>query len=173
MNADTAVATVPVARLDPSGTDHHGEAANLRRLGPVVRVILPGEVYAWAVTRHESLAALVRDPRVSKNYRNWAAYSSGQIRPDWPLIGMLKVDNMVTSDGAEHHRLRRLVTKALTQRRVQAMRPRITEIAGSLLDQLPGHADADGVVDLRQHYASLVPMQPPGIGGKAVYGSAL
>lgn len=157
MTADAA-AQIPVVRLNPAGADHHLEAAELRRVGPVVRVILPGEIQAWAVTRHEPLAALVRDPRVSKNYRNWTAYAGGQIPPDWPLIGMLKVDNMVTADGAEHRRLRRLVTTTLTQRRVQAMRPRITEIAGSLLDQLPGQAGPGSVVDLRRHYAYPLPM---------------
>lgn len=157
MTADAA-AQIPVVRLDPAGADHHLEAAELRRLGPVVRVILPGDIQAWAVTRHEPLAALVRDPRVSKNYRNWTAYAGGHIPPDWPLIGMLKVDNMVTADGAEHRRLRQLVTTTLTQRRVQAMRPRITEIAGSLLDQLPGHAGPGCVVDLRRHYAYPLPM---------------
>lgn len=157
MTADAA-AQIPVVRLNPAGADHHLEAAELRRVGPVVRVILPGEIQAWAVTRHEPLAALVRDPRVSKNYRNWTAYAAGQIPPDWPLIGMLKVDNMVTADGAEHRRLRRLVTTTLTQRRVQAMRPRITEIAGSLLDQLPGQDGPGSVVDLRRHYAYPLPM---------------
>ena len=150
---------IPVIRLDPAGADHHGEAAELRKLGPVVQVILPGEVQAWAVTRHEPLAALVKDPRVSKNWRNWTAIKTGQVSGDWPLIGMVTVTNMVTEDGQEHHRLRRLVTKTLTQRRVQAMRPRITEIVNSLLDQLPAHPAADGSVDLRQHFAYPVPMQ--------------
>jgi 2-hydroxy-5-methyl-1-naphthoate 7-hydroxylase len=55
-----ATSAVPSVRLDPAGSDHHGEAARLRGLGPVVRVILPGEITAWAVTDHQHLAALVR-----------------------------------------------------------------------------------------------------------------
>jgi cytochrome P450 len=151
-------AEVPVVRLDPSGSDHHGEAAELRRLGPVVRVILPGDISAWAVTHHEPLTALVKDPRLSRDWRNWTAVRTGQIGDDWPLIGMLKVTNMVTADGAEHQRLRRLVTRTLTPRRVQALAPRITHIAESLLAALPGHAGPGGVVDLRQHYAYPLPM---------------
>jgi cytochrome P450 len=72
---------------------------------------------------------------------------------------MLKVDNMVTADGVEHHRLRRLVTKTLTQRRVQELRPRITEVVDALLDALPSHAAPDGTVDLRKHFAYPVPMR--------------
>lgn len=152
------LAGIPVVRLDPYGSDHHGEAAELRRLGPVVRVILPGEIHAWAVTHHEPLAALVKDPRVSKDWRNWTAVKTGQIRDDWPLVGMLKVTNMVTADGAEHQRLRRLVTRTLTPGCVKALRPRISQIAESLLGALPGHAGPDGAVDLRQHYAYPLPM---------------
>jgi cytochrome P450 len=154
-----AASAVPSVRLDPAGSDHHGEAARMRGLGPVVRVILPGEITAWAVTDHQDLAALVKDVRVSKDWRNWTAVRTGQVTDDWPLVGMVKVTNMVTADGTEHHRLRRLVTRTLTQRRVQALRPRITAIASALLNDLPGRAEPDGVVDARQHYAYPVPMQ--------------
>jgi 2-hydroxy-5-methyl-1-naphthoate 7-hydroxylase len=150
---------IPVVTLDPYGSDHHGEAARLREAGPVARVILPGGIQAWAVSHHEHLSALVNNPRVSKDWRNWSAIQRGEIPEGWPLDGMVRVTNMVTADGAEHHRLRRLVTRTLTQRRVQDLRPRITEIIGGLLDELPSHAGPDGSVDLRPHYAYPVPMQ--------------
>lgn len=150
---------LPAVALDPSGTDHHREAARLRELGPVVRVVLPGGVHAWAVSHHEHLTALVSDPRVSKDWHNWTAIRDGQIPEGWPLDGMVRVTNMVTADGAEHHRLRRLVTKTLTQRRVQGLRPRITQIVDDLLDALPSHAGPDGTVDIRQHFAYPVPMR--------------
>lgn len=155
----TAYDDIPVITLDPNARDHHGEAARMREAGPVIRVILPGGVHAWAVTRHADLAALVRDPRISKNWRNWTALTTGQIPDDWPLLGMVKVDGMLTSDGAEHHRVRSPVARTFTPRRVENLRPRITEIVTGLIDALPEHADADGVVDLRQHFAYPVPMQ--------------
>ncbi|MEV1243137.1 cytochrome P450 [Nonomuraea sp. NPDC050022] len=150
---------IPVVTLDPAGTDHHGEAARLRELGPVVRVVLPGGVEAWSITHHALLADLLTDRRVSKDWHNWTAVRDGRITDDWPLIGMVKVTNMVTADGREHHRLRKFVTQTLTPRRVQSMRPRIAGIVGGLLDDLPSHAAADGTVDLRKHFAYPVPMQ--------------
>lgn len=150
---------VPIIRLDPFGTDHHGEAARMRELGPVVRAILPGEIPVWAVTDHALLADLVTDPRVSKDWRNWTAIQRGDIPDDWPLIGMVKVTNMVTSDDTDHLRLRRPVTRIFTPRRVEEMRPRIEKIVSALLDDLPNHTAPDGSVDLRQHYAYPVPMQ--------------
>ena len=155
---DQVTAQVPVIHLDPMGTDHHGEAARMRELGPVIRVVLPGDVGVWAVTDHALLAELVTDPRVSKNWRNWNAIISGEVTDEWPLVGMIKVTNMVTSDGESHQRLRRPVTRTFTRGRVERLRPRLTEIVRELLDALPANADADGVVDLRQHYAYPVPM---------------
>lgn len=105
---------VPVITLDPHGTDHHAEAALLRESGPVVRVRLPGDVLAWSVTDHGLLNDLVADPRFSKDWHHWNAVLRGEISDDWPLIGMVKVTNMVTADGQEHRRLRRLVTETFT-----------------------------------------------------------
>lgn len=150
---------IPVVALDPHGKDHHGEAARLRGLGPVVKVLLPGDVMAWSVTDHALLNEMITDPRFSKDWRNWNAIIREEISDGWPLIGMVKVTNMVTSDGQEHRRLRKLVTQTFTPRRVQALRPRIQQIVDELLDELPSHADTDGSVDLRRHFAHPVPMQ--------------
>ncbi|MFC8075817.1 cytochrome P450 [Streptomyces sp. NPDC057307] len=157
--APSSEAEIPVVTLDPHGNDHHGEAARLRELGPVVRIKLPGDVMAWSVTDHALLNDLIADPRFSKDWRNWNAILRGEISDGWPLIGMVKVTNMVTSDGQEHRRLRKLVTQTFTPRRVQELRPRIERIVTDLLDALPSHADPDGSVDLRRHFAHPVPMQ--------------
>jgi 2-hydroxy-5-methyl-1-naphthoate 7-hydroxylase len=159
MTDSVTTAQVPVIHLDPMGSDHHGEAARMRELGPVVRVVLPGDVQVWAVTDHALLADLVTDPRVSKDWRNWNAIRSGEVTDEWPLVGMIKVTNMVTSDGEVHLRLRRPVTRTFTRGMVERLRPRLNEIVRALLDDLPSRADSDGVVDLRQHYAYPVPMQ--------------
>lgn len=160
MTADQAshASGVPLLELDPYGRDHQGEAARLRELGPVVRVKLPGNVEAWSVTRHDLLSQLVMDPRISRDWHNWSAMQRGEIPDDWPLIGMVKVTNMVTADGAEHRRLRKLVSQTFTARRVEELRPGCYQNVQDLLDALPSHADPDGTVDLRKHFATPVPM---------------
>lgn len=150
--------SVPLIELDPAGRDHQGEAARLRAAGPVVRVRLPGDVIAWSITDHALLTEMINDPRFSKNWQNWNDIVSGKVGDDWPLIGMVKVTNMLTADGDEHRRLRRLVTATLTPKRVEALRPRVEEIVNGLLDELPSHADADGVVDFRKYYSDVVPV---------------
>jgi cytochrome P450 len=66
---------------------------------------------------------------------------------------------MTTADGDDHRRLRSLVSKAFTVRRVERLRPRIEELTSGLLDGL--HAAAEqggGVADLRRHFALPLPM---------------
>ncbi|MEV1011754.1 cytochrome P450 [Streptomyces sp. NPDC049881] len=144
--------------LDPTAADHHGEAAALRALGPVVPVVLPGGVPAWAVTRHDLLTSVLHHPDISKNPRHWRAVRERKLPDGWPLTGMVMVTNMVTADGADHRRLRRLVTNTLTSARVRAMRPEMAALANALAQALPSHSDT-GVVDLRAHYAYPLPMR--------------
>ncbi|WP_157430171.1 cytochrome P450 family protein [Actinomadura oligospora] len=154
-----SVPEVPVVRLDPSGADHHGEAARMRALGPVVRAVLPGGVRMWAVTEHALLAELVTDPRVSRDWHHWEALRRGEIPADWPLLNVIRIDSVMSREGAAHQRLRRPLTRTLTRRRVEALRPRIEEIVAALLDELPRHARPDGVVELREHFAYPFPMR--------------
>ncbi|WP_062645669.1 cytochrome P450 family protein [Streptomyces maremycinicus] len=142
--------------LDPFVTDLDGESAELRAAGPLAPVELPGGVPVWAVTRHAEAKALLTDPRLVKDINVWGAWQRGEIPPDWPLIGLVNPGrSMLTVDGADHRRMRGLVAQALTPRRVEAMRERITELTARLLDRLP--ADAD-VVDLKAEFAYPLPM---------------
>lgn len=151
--------SLPLFPIDPLGTDRHGEAALMRDLGPVVRAVLPGGVRMWVVTDYALLAELTADPRVGRDWRNWEALRRGEIPEDWPLLGMIRLNNLMARDGAEHRRLRRPLTRSFTRARVERMGPRIDEIVATMLDDLPHQAAPDGTVDLRRHYAYPFPMQ--------------
>ncbi|MDX3224441.1 cytochrome P450 [Streptomyces sp. ME19-01-6] len=147
-------------RLDPTGAGQHAVNERLRERGAAVPVLLPGDVTAYAVTRHEELKDFTTHPEVAKNARHFAALRDGEIPPGWPLATFATVRGMTTADGADHKRLRSLVTRAFTPRRVEALRPAVEELATSLLDRLAEAAAAapDGVVDLRRHFALPLPM---------------
>ncbi|KVA08941.1 cytochrome P450 family protein [Burkholderia ubonensis] len=144
--------------LDPMGLDIHREAARLRERGDVTRVELCG-VPAWAITSHALLSKLFADHRrVSRDpRRHWPAWINGEISPEWPLYTWFDAQNMFTSHGLEHQRLRALVSRALTPRRVDGLRPRIAEIVSELLDAIEPEPDVP--VDLCSRFAFAVPIR--------------
>lgn len=114
---------------------------------------------AWSITSVELLKQLLNDPRVSKDpNQHWPAFINGEIPQEWPLFLWVAVSNMFTAYGEDHKRLRKLVAKAFTPRRTAAMRPRIEEITGELLDAIAA-APADEPVDLRSVFAHPLPIK--------------
>lgn len=145
--------------LDTTGADIQGESARIRARGPVAVVELPGGVPAWSATDATVLKSLLADPRVSKDPRqHWSSFINGEITEAWPLLPWVAVDNMFTAYGADHRRLRKLVSPAFTHRRSTALRPRIEAITENLLDALAATLPGESV-DLRAGYAYPVPIQ--------------
>ncbi len=150
--------TTPLpVRLDPRSRDLHGQNSRLREQGPVVLVELPGGVTAWAVTGYAALRSLLGDPRIAANARHWRALADGEVPEGWPLITFVTNPSMVTADGDDHRRLRRLVAQAFTPRRIEMLRPGIERTVGELLDDL-GAALAEGTADLRRTFAHPLPL---------------
>ncbi|WP_345280322.1 hypothetical protein [Kitasatospora albolonga] len=58
----------------------------------------------------------------------------GRLPEGWPLMNFVTVPGMVTADGADHRRLRGLVTQAFTPRRTAELAPAIEARATALLD---------------------------------------
>jgi len=139
--------------IDQAGTDIHAEAARIRAQGPVAQVELPGGVLAWSVTGYEAAQQALSDNRFSKDARqHWPALASGEIGPDFPLIGWALMENLTTTYGTAHSRLRRLVARAFTPRRVEAMRPAISKTVTSLLEHLASRPPGD-TADLKAEFA--------------------
>jgi cytochrome P450 len=139
--------------IDHAGTDIHAEGERIREQGPVGLVELSEGVRAWSITGFEAGKEALSDQRFSKDARqHWTAFLNGEIDPEFPLIGWALMENLTTTYGNAHSRLRRLVAKAFTPRRVEAMRPAIDKIIAGLLDSLAG-SPSGMVVDLKARYA--------------------
>jgi hypothetical protein len=118
----------------------------LREGEPVRRVASPdGPV--WMLFRHADVRAALADPRLSKDWRHTLPADQREGQPGAPI------PMMILLDPPEHTRLRKLVSRAFTARRMEDLRPRVAEIAERLLDELP-----PGRVDLMAQYAFLLPV---------------
>ncbi|MBB5921193.1 cytochrome P450 [Actinoalloteichus hoggarensis] len=114
---------------------------------------------AWSVTSHHHLRSLLADPRVSKDpVQHWPGYAEGRVRLDSVLATWVGVRNMFNAYGDDHRRLRSLVSKAFTPRRVNALQPWIESITDRLVTDLAA-GPQDQPVDLREGFCFPVPIE--------------
>ncbi|MCR3749869.1 cytochrome P450 [Lentzea californiensis] len=124
--------TYPFSEADGLTLDPTYE--RLRRDEPVSRVTYPYGGEGWLVTSYEETKFVLGDPRFSR------ARTVGQDVPRMqPLIA--PGGSILTHDGADHSRMRRLVSKAFTVRRIEELRPRAQQITDDLLDRLDNPGD--------------------------------
>jgi len=116
-------------------SDPYPRYAELRRTSPVSRAyskqLLGGAGYM--LTRHEHVLLLHNDVRFSSDPTSQG--STFLIR-HLPRMFRLLMSSMVYKDDPDHARLRRLVNKAFTPRRVQQMTGEIERIVTELLDKV-------------------------------------
>ncbi|MFF0489072.1 cytochrome P450 [Nocardia sp. NPDC004068] len=134
---------------EPVRLDIDPNYAILRREEPVTRVRLPYGGEGWLVTRYDDVKQVLADPRFSR------AETVG--REDIPRMSPApsRPDSLLSMDPPQHTRLRKLVAKAFTGRRVAALRPHVREIVDGLLDAM----ERDGApADLVARFALPLPV---------------
>jgi cytochrome P450 len=112
--------------------DPAGFFARLRESRPVAPVRMTRWGRAWFITRDADVRAALADPRLANDVHHFPG--GGQQRPSESAGGVHA--HLLNTDPPVHTRLRRLVWKAFTPRRVELLRPRAEEIAASLLDEM-------------------------------------
>ena len=124
--------------------------AEVREQAPVREVELPDGGTTWLVTRYADARSVMADPRFVKDFRNTLPPEQ---RASVPGIPSPTGHMMLLNDPPVHTRLRKLVVKAFTVRRVAALRPQVESMAAALLAALP----IDAPVDLVAGYAVPLP----------------
>jgi cytochrome P450 len=153
--------------------DPYPALRRLRETAPVWRAPF-GRCF---VTRYDDVALMLRDRRMGKDYTDPDALMRrfGPTALLEPAVVELS-HMMLMRDPPDHTRLRSLVTKAFTARRIEALRGRIAGIANDLLDRVIGQGGMDAIRDLAFPLPVLVICELLGIPeadrGRFVNGSA-
>ncbi|MDQ0994041.1 cytochrome P450 [Streptomyces sp. V3I7] len=108
--------------------------AALRERGPVHRVRIPEGAEAWLVVGYEAGRAALVDPRLSKQWKNAS--------PSFPISSPSAGPHMLNSDPPDHERLRKLVVREFTPRRIDQLGPRVAQITNELLDAMAARPDS-------------------------------
>ncbi|MFL5251687.1 MAG: cytochrome P450 [Rhodopila sp.] len=103
----------------------------------------------WFLTRYDDCNLLLRDRRFGKDYADPEALMRrfGPTALQEPAVVEL-THMMLMRDPPDHTRLRGLVTKAFTARRIEALRRRVRDMTERLLDPVVGAGRIDAIRDL-------------------------
>ncbi|MFM9885336.1 MAG: cytochrome P450, partial [Burkholderiales bacterium] len=134
--------------------DPPSEYTKARAAGPLYSVTLWNGKRAWLVTRYEEVRSVLMDDR---------RFSGAMAQPDFPTVteARVTVDRneraFVGMDNPRHDHYRRMFTREFSVRRMIAFKPRIAQIAESLIDELEAHGPPlDLVSTLAVKFPSLV-----------------
>jgi cytochrome P450 len=132
----------------------------LRERGPLLRGRYLDGSPAWFVTRHDDVRAVLGDPRFVNDPTSvpGAHDTRGNMMAALgvaPEYAQYMTGTVLDTDPPDHTRLRRLVSRAFTVRRIAALRPRVEAITAGLVDDL---ARTDGPVDLLETFAYPLPI---------------
>ena len=93
---------------------------------------------------YELVHAVLRDPRFRIPQGMFLAAQGITSGPLWDRIAA----NLISLDGDEHHRLRRLVSRAFTPRSTERLRTTITDVITELVDRHADQGRCDVVTDI-------------------------
>ena len=119
--------------------DPHSVLRGAREKHPLAR----SSIGYWLVLRHADVERLLRSPALIVPGAEILAaqgITEGPLAEWWPLI-------LFNTNPPTHTRLRALLSRAFTPRRVETLRPRIRGIAHALLDRRSAAGTADLVAD--------------------------
>jgi len=126
------IAGVPDVVVDP-----YPHYRALREQAPVHRVDLPTGDMLWILTRYDDCKAVLAHHAFGKD-DNQVRRAAGLLGQELPELDIARVRPMLFLNPPDHTRIRGLVSRAFTPRRIEALRGRIDELVGETLDDMGG-----------------------------------
>lgn len=139
------------ALLSPEGrADPYPYYAQLHELGEAV----PLGPNGVAVVSYDAISAVLRDPAFRpSDASDWGL-------PDWrdhPVL-VQGSDWILNLNGPRHARLRSLIARAFTARRIAGLEPAIAKMAEDLIDAMADRGSDGAVVEFMHDFAYLLPV---------------
>lgn len=107
--------------------------------------------YGIAVLRYDEVNALIRDQRLRQGSYAWPAHNqaTGSFADWWMRM-------LLSKEGADHSRLRRLANPAFSPKLVRKLTPAFQEMANELIDSFIDDGHCDFVRQFAEPYATMV-----------------
>ena len=104
---------------------------------------------AWVLTRHDDVTRVLSDEsHFSTDQRRWERYEPPPPEAANHPVIRIRDSNLLTYEGAEHTRLRRLASVALTRRAVRNLEPLMRDLIEELLDRVAPRGACDFAQDI-------------------------
>ncbi|MFB4279872.1 cytochrome P450 [Nonomuraea sp. MTCD27] len=136
-----------------TATDRDAFLTGLAEDGPVRPGTYVDGTPIWLVTGYPESVTVLTDPRFSSDVTKQAKIDLAAAAGLPADVAPYLMHTLGVYDPPDHTRLRRLVSREFTARRIEHLRPRIQEIAGELLSGLPVE------FDLIERFAYPLPIQ--------------
>jgi cytochrome P450 len=138
------------ALLTPEGrADPYPLYSALHELGTAApidgAVLVPG---------YDAINSVLRDPA----FRVDDAAFFDLTQPDWRDHPALSMESMLSLNQPEHPRIRSLVSKAFTARRIATLQPAIAAMTDQLIDALAERGSCGGDIEFMHEFAFLLPV---------------
>lgn len=146
---------------DTFKADPYPTYAEMRASSPVHQQPgLDGETLLYFATSYQAVSRILTDDHYFS--RDLRAHGLESAIPD-PDIDNLVSNHMLQKDGADHRRLRTLVSQAFTPRRVKSMRPHIQAVADRLIDDVAERGEMDLISDFAYQLPTVVILEMIGV----------
>ena len=108
--------------------------------------------YGWAILRYDEGTALLKDRRFRQGNARWPAQNGIHDGPWQQWWG----ETLLSLEGDDHLRLKRLLTPAFRSKTIEAMRPRFQALANELIDAFAPRGHVEFVSEFAEPYASRI-----------------
>ena len=127
-------------------TDPYPTLNAVREETPIFPITGADGIERWFLTRYDDVFSALRDRRlgrVPEPVMTREEVGLPALRPDWKPYHDIEEWSLLMLEPPEHRRLRQLIHRSFTPKRIEGLRPRITEYADRLLEQgvQRGHID--------------------------------